>query len=121
VNNVHYLPVAVAHDHGYGYLQTKDVSGAVFEGASDGVFVRTNWCRLNAIRSNKGSRVCSLRSEQFYYLPVLVAHDHGYGYLQTKDVSGAVFEGASDGVVVRSNWLRFECDRSTNQQFFKIF
>ena len=37
-----YLPVAVAHDHGYGYLQTKDVSGAVFEGASDGVFVRSN-------------------------------------------------------------------------------
>ena len=36
------FPVAVAHDHGYGYLQTKGVSGAVFEGASDGAFVRSN-------------------------------------------------------------------------------
>ena len=50
------------------------------------------------------------------YLPVAVAHDHGYGYLQTKDVSGAVFEGASDGVVVKSNTDRLECDRSTNDE-----
>ena len=54
-------------------------------------------------RQYKGSRVCSLRSEQCSLPFVPVAHDHGYGYLQTKDVSGAVFEGASDGVVVRSN------------------
>ena len=31
-----------------------------------------------------------------------VAHDHGYCYLQTKDVSGAAFDGASDGGVVSS-------------------
>ena len=60
-------------------------------------------------RLYKGSRVCSLRSEQCSLPSVAVAHDHGYGYLQTKDVSGAVFESASDGVFVRSNesgfWL----------------
>ena len=27
VDIVHYLPVPIAHDHGYCYLQTKDVSG----------------------------------------------------------------------------------------------
>ena len=40
-----------------------------------------------------------------------VAHDHGYGYLQTKGVSGAVFEGASHGAVARSDWCRFECEK----------
>ena len=34
--------------------------------------------------------------------PMTVAHDHGYCYLQTKDVSGAAFDGASDGGVVSS-------------------
>ena len=32
-----------------------------------------------------------------------VAHDHGYCYLHTKDVSGATFEGASDGAVACNN------------------
>ena len=32
-----------------------------------------------------------------------VAHDHGYCCLQTKTVSGADFEGASDGAVACRN------------------
>jgi hypothetical protein len=39
VDNVHYDPAPVTHDHGYCYLQAKDVSGAAFDGASDGVFM----------------------------------------------------------------------------------
>ena len=57
--------------------------------------------------------------------PVAVAHDHGYSYLHTKDVSGAVFEGASDGVIVRSNRCRLECDSVDNEEkrvdFLDIF
>ena len=42
----------------YGYLQTKDVSGAVFEGASDGVFVRSNesgfWLAIGLTSKKQG-------------------------------------------------------------------
>ena len=61
-------------------------------------------------RQYKGSGCDHYVDTNSVYLPVAVAHDHGYGYLQTKDVSGAVFEGASDGVFVRSNRCRLECD-----------
>ena len=49
-------------------------------------------------RQCKGvARVPWNRSEQCSLRQMTVAHDHGYCYLQTKDVSGAAFDGASDG------------------------
>ena len=54
-------------------------------------------------RQCKGvARVPWNHSTQCALWPMTVAHDHGYCYLQTKDVSGAAFDGASDGGVVSS-------------------
>ena len=50
VDNVHYLSRGVAHDHGYCYLQTKDVSGAAFDGASDGGVVSSTRTDQNVIQ-----------------------------------------------------------------------
>ena len=47
-------PMTVAHDHGYCYLQTKDVSGAAFEGASDGAVACNN--RHHRVRENRINR-----------------------------------------------------------------
>ena len=67
MSTVHYLPVPVAHDHGYGYLQTKDVSGAVFEGASDGVFVRSNesgfWLAIGLTSKKQGGNTLGTKKK----------------------------------------------------------
>ena len=52
VSIAHYLPVPLAHGHGYGYLKTKDVSGAALQGASDGVFVTRRRGNLNERKGN---------------------------------------------------------------------
>ena len=53
VNNVHYLSRGVSHDHGYCYLQTKDVSGAAFDGASNGGVVSSTRTDQNAKRGGR--------------------------------------------------------------------
>ena len=65
--NSDYLPVAVAHDHGYGYLQTKDVSGAVFEGASDGVVVKSFWFELGLTSKKAGGKLMFFRAPPFFF------------------------------------------------------
>ena len=56
VNVIRYPPVPVAYDHGYSYLKTQDVSGAAFQGASDGALVTRRRGNLNE-RRKKGMLV----------------------------------------------------------------
>jgi len=61
-----------------------------------------------------------------HYGPLTVAHDHGYYFLQTKDGSGAVFEGASGGVVTIQvcewpNRAKFRQFLRISEIFFNIF